>query len=260
MLPFFQLGPWSVNTYAFLYALMYLVIGVLSFRRLRRLPYRPAVVGNVLLAAILAVVIGSLLPILFTALERYFRLGVWLWRGQVRLLAGMALGILVAYVYIRKAGLPPGKTFDLGILPFPLGMAIGRLGCFAQGCCFGAATQSWLGVYLRDETGAWYTRYPTQLMSAAGNLLIFLTLVGLESWKSRQIRRGLSPTLFDGALLVIFVLLYCLKRFFIQFLRYDYSPVLGPLDTTQLICQAGLLAAASLLVENTYAHRSAKTA
>jgi phosphatidylglycerol:prolipoprotein diacylglycerol transferase len=256
MLPYFQLGPWSVNTYAFLYALMYLLVGILGLRRLLRLPYPAATLGNVLLASILSVVIGSLLPVLFATLEGYFRTGAWLWRGQVRLLGGMAAGIIAAVLLIRKEGLPLGKTLDAGILPFPLGMAIGRMGCFAAGCCYGAATQSWLGLYLRDATGAWYTRYPTQLMSAAGNLLIFLFLVVLESRKFRQRARGLPTLLFEGALLVVFVFLYCLKRLFIQFLRYDYSPVLGPLDATQLICLAGMLAAAFLLLKNTCGHLS----
>jgi phosphatidylglycerol:prolipoprotein diacylglycerol transferase len=232
---------------------------VLGFRRLRRLPYPAAILGDVLLATILAVVIGSLLPVLLTTVEGYLQTGFWIWRGQVRLLGGMAAGILVAVLYIRKEGLPLGRTLDLGILPFPLGMAIGRIGCFAAGCCYGVATESWLGLYLRDATGAWYTRYPTQLMSSAGDLSIFLALVVLENWKLRQAKRGLPALLFDGALLLIFVFLYCLKRILIQFLRYDYAPVLGPLDATQLICLAGLLAAALLLLWNTHAHRSAQT-
>lgn len=255
MLPYFQLGPWSVNSYAFLYALMYLLVGVLGFWRLRRLPYSAAVLGNILLLTILAVVIGSLLPGFFVLLEGYLRTGVWQWRGQVRLLAGMAAGIAVAILLIRKEGLPLGKTLDLGILPFPLGMAVGRLGCFAAGCCYGAATESWLGMYLRDNTGAWYTRYPTQLMSAAADLGIFLVLVALEHWKAGQAKRGIPTSLFDGALLVIFVFLYCLKRVFIQFMRYDYSPVLGPLDATQLVCMAGLLAATVVLLGNANARR-----
>ena len=258
MLPYFQLGPWSVNTYAFCYALMYLLVGILGFQRLRRLPYPASILGHVLLASILAVVLGSLLPVYYATLLRYFQTGIYFWRGPVRLLWGMAAGILVAFIYIRKAGLPLGKTLDLGILPFPLGMAIGRLGCFAAGCCYGAATQSWLGIYLRDNTGAWYTRYPTQLMSAAGNLLIFFVLVVLENWKFRQEKKGNLSPLFDGMLLLFFIGLYCLKRLFIQFLRYDYLPVFGFLDATQLICLAGLLTAAFLLLKNTYAHRSAK--
>jgi phosphatidylglycerol:prolipoprotein diacylglycerol transferase len=256
VLPYFQFGPWSVNSYAALYAVMYLLVGVLGFRRLRRLPYPAAILGNTLLATILSVVIGSLLPVLLATMDGYRQTGVWLWRGQVRLLAGMAAGITVAVLCSRKEGLPLGKTLDLGILPFPLGMAIGRLGCFAAGCCYGAATESWLSVYLRDATGAWYTRYPTQLMSAAGNLLIFLALVALEHWTLGRERLGLPRGLFDGALLVVFVFLYCLKRLVVQFLRYDYAPILGPLDGTQIICLGGMLAAALVFLRRFGAHQS----
>jgi phosphatidylglycerol:prolipoprotein diacylglycerol transferase len=123
-------------------------------------------------------------------------------------------------------------------------MAIGRLGCFAAGCCYGVATQSWLGLYLRDETGAWYTRYPTQLMSAGADLLIFFVLLFLEQWNRRRVYQS-APPFLDGYIFLTFVVLYGAKRFFIQFLRYDYAPLLGPLDPTQLICLAGLLLAAS---------------
>lgn len=259
MLPYFQLGPWTVYTYAFLYALMYLMIGVWGFLRLRRLPYPLAALSDVLLTTIFAVVVGSLLPTLWASFALYFETGYWVRVGNVRLLIGMAAGILAAVFTIRKNKLPLGKVFDMGILPFPAGMVIGRLGCFAAGCCYGVATDSWIGMDLRDITGAWYVRYPTQLMAAAGDLAIFLVLAAVEAWKNRREKEGKVSPIFDGALVFIFVFLYCLKRLFLQFLRYDYAPRFGPLDTTQLICLAGLIITAFVLVKKTHAHRSPKT-
>jgi phosphatidylglycerol:prolipoprotein diacylglycerol transferase len=247
MLPTFPLGPWTINTYGLLYAVMYLVIGLYVFQRTTRLPYSPILLGNIILVTILAVFLGSLLPVFFASLSRYLLTGFWLWQGQIRLLWGMAAGIGAAYVYIRKEKLPVGKVFDQGVVPFPLGMAIGRLGCFAAGCCYGVATDSWMGMYLRDVTGEWYTRYPTQLIAAAGNLTIFAILLYLERWNRLQVQAGKPSRLPNGSLLLIFVALYCTKRFFIQFLRYDYAPLLGPLDSTQILCLAGLSIAAVIL-------------
>jgi phosphatidylglycerol:prolipoprotein diacylglycerol transferase len=172
----------------------------------------------------------------------------------------MVAGISAAFLCMRFEKLPIGKVFDRGVLPFPLGMAIGRLGCFAVGCCYGIATTSWLGMYLRDVTGAWYTRYPTQLMAAACDLFIYMILLYIERWNHLQIREGKSSRLPDGALLLLFVALYCTKRLFIQFLRYDYDPLLGPLDTTQLVCLVGLLISAVILSrKRSFAYRTTPT-
>jgi phosphatidylglycerol---prolipoprotein diacylglyceryl transferase len=257
MLPTFSLGPWTVNTYSLLYAVMYLVIGIYVFQRTRSLPYSPTVLGNIILITILAVFFGSLLPIFFTTLNRYFFTGFWVWQGQIRLLWGMVAGIGVAFLCMRIGKLPVGKVFDRGILPFPLGMAIGRLGCFAAGCCYGIATTSWLGMYLRDVTGARYTRYPTQLMAATCDLLIFIILFYIERWNQLNIHEGKPSRLPDGSLLLLFIALYCTKRLLIQFLRYDYAPLLGPLDTTQLVCLVGLLIAAVIFFrKSTFVYRT----
>jgi phosphatidylglycerol---prolipoprotein diacylglyceryl transferase len=257
MLPTFSLGSWTIDTYGLCYAVMYLVIGIYAFQRTRSLPYSPSILGNIILVTILAVFFGALLPKFLTSLTRYFVTGLWLWQGQIRLLWGMVAGIGAAYLGMRIAKLPVGKVFDRGVVPFPLGMAIGRLGCFAAGCCYGIATTSWLGMYLRDATGAWYTRYPTQLMAAAGDLFIYLFLLSLERWNQLQVKKGKPSRLPDGALLLLFVLLYCTKRLFLQFIRYDYDPLLGPLDTTQLVCLAGIMIAVILSLKSAFTHRTA---
>jgi phosphatidylglycerol:prolipoprotein diacylglycerol transferase len=258
MLPTFSLGPWTINTYGLLYAVMYLLIGIYVFQRTRSLPYSSSIIGNIILITILAVFLGSLLPILLTTLNRYFITGFWLWKGQIRLLWGMAAGIGAAFLCMRIEKLPIGKVFDRGVLPFPLGMAIGRLGCFAAGCCYGIATTSWLGMYLRDVTGAWYTRYPTQLMAAACDLFIYFILLYIERWNHLPIHEGKPSRLPDGSLLLLFVALYCTKRLFIQFFRFDYNPLLWSLDTTQLVCLAGLLIATVILFQKSaFARRTA---
>ena len=62
-------------------------------------------------------------------------------------------GSVTALVHARRHGYAAGPVLDLAAWPLALGQAIGRLGCFAAGCCYGKATDSWLGMYLKDAGG-----------------------------------------------------------------------------------------------------------
>jgi phosphatidylglycerol:prolipoprotein diacylglycerol transferase len=170
--------------------------------------------------------------------------------------------MLAALIYIRTQHYPLGPPFDLGILPIPLGQAIGRLGCFARGCCFGDTTDSWLGMYLLNSRDEWAVRYPTQLMSAGIDLLIFLTLVLVERFGLRQAslardqNAGFGGRLwpFDGFLFFAYVALYTAKRFGMEFLRGDALPPLwGALNLVQILCAIGFLLSVSVILLKTFA-------
>lgn len=171
----------------------------------------------------------------------------------------MVGGFGTAIVYCWRHRIPLGRAMDLGTLPVPLGLTIGRLGCAAAGCCYGNLTDSWLGAYLPDHNGIWASRYPTQLMSAAVNLLIFLTLLAVERYGQRRLgsREGHGWP-FDGFLALLFISLYCLKRLLIGFLRASAVPVLGPLGAMQVYALAGLVISTVLIVWNL--DRRARTA
>lgn len=244
MVPTLTLVSWNISTYALAYVLMFFIVGTWAFVRLRALNLPMSSISNKLLWVLLGGFLGAFLPVLVPTLVFYFQTGIFIWLGRERILPGIAAALVVAFLtWNKKVSLL--RALDLGFLPFPLGMAVGRLGCLAAGCCYGAVTGSRLGMYLPDETGTWSIRYPTQLMSAAANLVIFFILLLLERWNLRRVKNGAAP-FFNGYLFLTFVFLYCTKRFIIQFMRYDYAPQFGPLDPTQLACLAGLLGSAGL--------------
>jgi phosphatidylglycerol:prolipoprotein diacylglycerol transferase len=157
---------------------------------------------------------------------------------------GALLGGTVAALWLcRRYAVSFWNAADQGIPALPLALSIGRLGCFARGCCYGAPTASGLGLYLPDRAGNWLPRYPTQLLGAAANFLIFLVLLAVERYGHPR----------EGDLTRLFFVLFLLKRFGIEFLRGDALPaVLGPLNTTHLTCLAGLalVAVVSFLAED----------
>jgi phosphatidylglycerol:prolipoprotein diacylglycerol transferase len=100
------------------------------------------------------------------------------------------------------------------------GHAIGRIGCFLAGCCFGKPTSFLWGVYLHD-----HYRHPTQLIEAFG-----LALLGLYLYKSKMNRLVLLANYLVG---------YGLLRLVVESLRGDLVRGLwGPLTPSQWISLA----------------------
>ena len=136
---------------------------------------------------------------------------------------GAVLGALfLGWVFARHDGVPVGPVLDLVSLTLPLILAIYRVGCLLNGCCYGLETDGPLGMYLPGAAGMWATRYPTQIMLAVFDLGLFAWL-----WVRRE-RRPL-----DGSLTLSFLILFCLGRLAIDALR-DLPRAWGPFSLHQL--------------------------
>jgi phosphatidylglycerol:prolipoprotein diacylglycerol transferase len=130
---------------------------------------------------------------------------------------GLIAGVLFAVWYIRLHHLPFWKVVDVYAPAISLGLGLGRIGCFAAGCDYGKPTTSAWGVVFTDPIAHEVTGvplgvrlYPTQPIMMLASLSIFAILVWRYSRKSR-----------DGEIFVLYLALYAVARFFIEFLRGD---------------------------------------
>lgn len=66
---------------------------------------------------------------------------VRIWEGGIVLYGGIILGIVVFLLFhrlfLRRVGVSLWKLADAAAPPLALGIALGRIGCFLNGCCFG---------------------------------------------------------------------------------------------------------------------------
>ena len=106
---------------------------------------------------------------------------------------GFLLALMVAIWYMRKVHLPAFQTFDILAPGVALGHAIGRIGCFAAGCCWGtecnlpwAVTFSNLEANKLTGVPLHVSLHPTQLYESLAEALIFVLLL-------RQIRKAHAP-------------------------------------------------------------------
>ena len=146
---------------------------------------------------------------------------------------GGIIGGWLAVVWMKRRLGITRPTGDLFALAIPAGEAIGRIGCFVGGCCFGKATAFAIAVH---EHGAW--RHPAQLYLSLAAVLSFTILAMVE-------RRHILP---PNGLFYLGGILFCLDRFLIEFARSGPSAALG-LTLAQWAALAGVTFFAWKLVQ-----------
>jgi len=255
MLPILELGPWQVSTYQVTASLALIIGGMWAFHRLLRLDHPPGLIMRGLFLALLGGFAGTYLMTYLINILRIARSGLLVRPEGMSIIWGLVSTIGMAAVYCWRHRISLGRALDMAAPPTALGLAIGRLGCAAAGCCYGRPTDSWLGMYLPDEIGVWMMRYPTQLMCAAANLFIFFILLTVERYGIRRAGKK-SGWPFDGFLVLLFIGLYSLKRFGMAFLRQSGAfPILGSLSWMHVNALIGLVAATMLILWNLYRKR-----
>jgi phosphatidylglycerol:prolipoprotein diacylglycerol transferase len=147
---------------------------------------------------------------------------------------GLLGAIPVAWWYIKKHSLPLFRTLDVLAPAVALGQAIGRLGCFAAGCCYGApSTAAWSVIFHSEDAHALVgvplgiPLHPSQLYESLGTFLLLLWL--LRILKNRR---------FEGQVFSSYLIAYAILRFSLEFLRGDVARGTvfgGTLSTSQFI-------------------------
>ena len=247
MFPTFRLGPWEFQTYSTAYAAGLVLAGMLAFIRLNRLPEPPRRHIRDVLAAIAGGLIGTYLAGIFPTLQRFIQTGELAWVPRASFIGTLAGGALAVILLSYRDSISLGWRLDRGGLPWALLLAVGRIGCLGIGCCGGRPTDSALALWLPDEAGRWAMRYPTQIMSGVANLLIFGILLAVERYGQK--RAGKDRTWpFNGFLFCLYVGLFCLERFSMEWLRADATPLWGPLSWAHLVTLGGMGAVLAVTV------------
>lgn len=131
------------------------------------------------------------------------------------LLGGVIAAVIVGGWYLKRRKVPFWQMADVSAPPVALGIGIGRLGCFFNGCCFGHPTTGIFGVVF--PSGCYASSvypgtavHPTQLYDAAGSFLIAVILPIFEKkWRK-----------FPGWTASWFLVLAGLDRFIVEGYRY----------------------------------------
>ncbi len=243
----FTIGSFSLPTYGALVAIAFLTALWLTSRFAKERGVSSEKVVNLGVYCALVGMLGA--KILMIALDPEYRVhpGAIFTRETLQsagiFYGGFIAALLFAFFYMKRQGLPVLSTADLFAPGVAIGHGIGRLGCFAAGCCWGKPASLPWSVTFTDKnntTGVPLGEplHPTQLYEAAAEAIICLVLIQL-----------LKRKLHEGSVIGAYLLLYGMVRFGVEFLRvHDGSnPFGGPFVLEQWISLVVAVCGAYLL-------------
>ena len=203
----FKIGPFPVYSYGAMLALAFLVCSFLAKKRAASLGMDGEKVIDLMVVLIISGLIGGRLFFILLDLD-YFKsrpLDIFkLWEGGLVWYGGLVLAVICGAAFLRIYRMPLLKTADLMMPYVALGQAIGRIGCFLNGCCYGKNPAM-----------------PTQLIESVAMFIVYLIL-----------RRRIPS---NGRTFFLYLMLYSAFRFFIEFLRGDNMLAIMGLTFSQFI-------------------------
>ncbi|MDP3143706.1 MAG: prolipoprotein diacylglyceryl transferase [Candidatus Omnitrophota bacterium] len=217
-----KIGPFTIYSYGLMLAVAFLACVFLMRREAKLNNLNADKISDMIFWVLVAGIIGGRIFYILLNLEYFLDNPIeiiMLQHGGLVWYGGLFFALIAATAYLKINHLPVLKILDLCAPYIALGQAIGRLGCFLNGCCYGKPV-SW-GVYssLRGER-----LHPTQLYSFVNLLIIFLVLRFLQ----KKIKVG-------GALISLYFFLASLERFVVEFFRWDSPRILLNLTIFQII-------------------------
>ena len=230
-----DLGPATIYTYGVLLAAAYLLGLKHAMVRAQVRDLDEARVLDLGIYIIISALIGAKLLLVITDFRTFMTDPselITLARSGGVFYGGLILAVSVALWYIRKIGLPLWTTCDVFAPGIALGHVVGRMGCFFAGCCWGRETDMPWAITFTDSYAAANVGtplnvplHPTQLYEAGAEGLILLLLLSTE-------KKGSN---YPGRTFWLYMLLYAVSRFIIEFYRNDPRGVVLMFSTSQFI-------------------------
>jgi phosphatidylglycerol---prolipoprotein diacylglyceryl transferase len=241
----FTIGDFTVTSFGLMMFLSFVVGAWIMARQFEKRGIDPEAAWDLLLWVALGGIIGAKLyyvglhyeALLENPIRELTNRGGLVWYG------GFIGGVAAFYWQVRKRGLPLRESFDSAAPTLAISYAIGRMGCFLVGDDYGRPTDSWVGIAFPEgypPSTAGYFRsigtqipaeipdtavlavHPTQLYEIFLAMIMFAIL-----WR-------LSGKLIPGRLFAVYLAMYGVLRFGIEFVRAKTDLVIMGLTTSQL--------------------------
>jgi phosphatidylglycerol---prolipoprotein diacylglyceryl transferase len=246
-----QIGSFYIPTYGVMVAIAFLVGLTITVKLARRSGLDGEVVTNLAVYCALAGLLGAkLLMILFdwrvffSDPAQIFSLSTLQAAGVFQ--GGLVLAFVTAFLYVRHTKLPWLATLDAFAPGIAIGHAIGRIGCFAAGCCWGKECDLPWAVTFHNPQAALLTGVPLEMPLHPSQLYELLTegaLFAFLYW-----RFGKPHT--TGKIMGLYLVLSSIARFGIEFTRFHEQGLYAGLSLTQWIAIGLALVGVLLLLRD----------
>jgi len=205
-----NLGPMPIHTYGVMIVVSFIAGMWLVQRRAKLYGFKPDKVLDMGFWGLIAGVLGARIAFILQELPYYLKHQSELYSLQFSGLTsfgGEILAVIAIVLWARRNKFGIVAILDLAAPGYILGYAIGRIGCFLNGCCYGGVCSPSLpwGVHFADAVGL---HHPAQLYDTLMNL----AALGVLLWAERK-------RLLPGRLAALTLILHGTARFIYEFWR-----------------------------------------
>lgn len=215
------LDKYGINTYIIFMAIGLIVMfKYIIYMLENNYSYSKMLTNKILIILFISLSISYLFASFFDSLYHYLDDGVF--SGGITYISGFIGGILsfitLVYIFLKIERKHIMKLLNIIIPGIILAHAIGRIGCFSVGSCYGKATSSIFGVYFPKGTNPYYDGiswpiHPTQLYEAIFLFILFFVITK-------------TPKIKDNKF-ILYLISYGIFRFIIEkFFRGDDRGIL----------------------------------
>jgi len=229
-----RIGHFAIYSYGVALVLAFWICTFLLRRAAPRFGFNPEEITNLLFTVFFSGIVGGRLVYILLNLRMYTLDPleiIMLQHGGLAWFGGFIGGAAGGIFYCLKKRMPLLKTLDL-IAPYiALGHGIGRIGCFFNGCCYGKVSPHGFYFPVHGES-----LVPVQLYSSFLLVAIFVILRMLQDKPHRA-----------GDIFFAYLILYSVKRFFVEFFRADGNILFWGLTVFQVFSVVMFFTAVTLL-------------
>lgn len=202
----FHLGPIPIHVWGLMVSLGILAATWVAAKMAKSRGLNPAIMWDLAFWVIIASFVGARLVHVLYAPIYYFEHPfaiLEVWRGGLSIMGGFIGAVIVGVLYLRKKHLDVLGYCDSAVFGLPLGLFIGRIGCFLIHDHPGTLTNFVLGVKYPDGI-----RHDHGLYLSLNGLMLFLLFLWLARKRAKT-----------GTYLIVFLVWEGTVRFFLDFLR-----------------------------------------
>lgn len=213
----FELGPIKLYSYGLALVMAFYVDYYILHKELKRLKYDPNLATDIIFWGAVGGILGSKIYYLLENISDVIAdpLGV-IFSGYGLVFFGGLIGGTLGVTWVLVRNKLDWLTFADIVAPLLiLGNAIGRCGCFLNGCCYGVETSLLWGLHFPNLPAGMQV-HPTQLYEFIAELIIFMIL-----WRMRLTIK------VTGSLFFTYFILAGIERFLIEFIRVNPEYIFG---------------------------------
>ncbi|MFA6423225.1 MAG: prolipoprotein diacylglyceryl transferase [Patescibacteria group bacterium] len=242
MLPYFNfqkiaLGPVNLQIWGIFFALALIVSSIIFLKNIQNKHINSDAGLEFIIWLIISIIVGARVGYVISHLNEYKNIiDIFkIWQGGLAMLGGLIGGLVAAMIFARYKKINFFTVADSMAPAVAVGIAIGRTGCYLVGEHLGKATNFFLGVKYNNQVV-----HQTALYEIFISLIIFAILTFLSKKKLKS-----------GAIFTIFLLLYAIGRFIIEYFRIN-EPAYLFFTYTQWICLIIIIISAAIVKRRSF--------